>query len=175
MNPKTKIRRLLVTRQANAPAKGHLIVAGRAIPCALGRSGISRSKREGDGATPAGRFKLLGGFYRADRGLRPNPKLQAIQPRFGWCDGAQSRIYNRPIRLPSAEPHELLWRQDHLYDLVVVLNYNIAPVRRGRGSAIFFHLCNPDYSPTAGCVAIKRKHMRHLLPRLAKTCVMIVR
>lgn len=175
MNPKPKIRRLLVTRRANAPAKGHLIIAGRAIPCALGRSGISRSKREGDGATPAGRFKLLGGFYRADRLLRPNPKLQAIQPRFGWCDGAQSRTYNRPIHLPSAEPHELLWRQDQLYDLVVVLNYNIAPVRRGRGSAIFFHLCDQDYSPTAGCVAITRKHMRHLLPRLAKTCVMLVR
>lgn len=175
MNSKTKISRLLVTRRANAPDQGHLIVAGRAITCALGRSGITRFKREGDGATPAGRFKLLGGFYRPDRGLRLNPKLQAIQPRFGWCDGAQSRTYNRRVQLPSAEPHERFWRQDQLYDLVVVLDYNITPVRRGRGSAIFFHLCDQTYSPTAGCVAIKQKHMRHILPRLAKTCVMVVR
>ena len=175
VSPKSKIRRLLVTRQANATAKGHLIIGGRAIPCALGRSGITRFKREGDGASPAGRFKLLGGFYRADRGGRATPKLQAIQPRFGWCDGAQSRTYNRPVQLPSAEPHELLWRQDHLYDLVVVLNYNISPVRRGRGSAIFFHLCDEKFSPTAGCVAIKQKHMRQLLPRLGKDCVMIIR
>lgn len=170
-----KIETIRVTRQALEPAKGHLIVAGRAIPCALGRAGISRRKREGDGATPAGRLKLLGGYYRADQMPRPHPHLRATQQRHGWCDGAQSRTYNRPITLPSREPHEQLWRQDSLYHIVVVLNYNIAPLRRGRGSAIFFHLCDNKYSPTAGCVAIKLEQMRRLLPRLSRTCVMVIR
>lgn len=170
-----KLRRLLVTRSALEPTHGHLIIGGVAVPCALGRSSITRQKREGDGATPAGRFRILGGFFRADHVRRAHPALKAIRRADGWCDGANSRSYNQPIRLPSADPHEQMWRADHLYDYVLILDYNIFPVRRGRGSAIFFHLATQKYSPTAGCVAIKPQDMRRLLPRLAKNSVMVIR
>jgi L,D-peptidoglycan transpeptidase YkuD (ErfK/YbiS/YcfS/YnhG family) len=133
--------------------------------CALGRAGISRDKHEGDGATPAGSFVLRRVFYRPDREAKPQSFLpcQALTPEDGWCDDPADPAYNQPVRLAYRASAEALWRSDHVYDLIVVLGYNDAPVVKGRGSAIFLHLAQPDYAPTAGCVALARDDLLALL------------
>jgi L,D-peptidoglycan transpeptidase YkuD (ErfK/YbiS/YcfS/YnhG family) len=129
--------------------------AGR-YRCALGRGGLARDKREGDGATPLGSWPMRRLLYRADRLALPPTGLavQAISPDDGWCDDPAAPQYNRPIRFPLAARAERLWRDDGLYDLVVPLGYNDDPIRLGAGSAIFLHVARPDYGPTEGCVAL---------------------
>lgn len=155
---------------------GFVVAGGAAFPCALGRSGIRAGKREGDGGTPRACLPLRRVLYRADRLPRPRTllPLRAIRPRDAWCDDAGDRRYNRMIDRPPGEAEERLTRDDHLYDVIVELGWNDAPVRRGRGSAIFWHLARPGFSPTAGCVAVKGEVFAKLLPRLAKSCVMRV-
>ena len=138
------------------------------MPCALGRSGVTRSKREGDGATPLGRFRLLGGFYRPDGGPRPRVllPLRPIRRSDGWCDAPGHRLYNRPVRLPFPASHERLWRDDHLYDVVLDIAWNRGPIRPGRGSAIFLPLAKPGFKPTEGCVAVPPGRVRALLVRI---------
>jgi L,D-peptidoglycan transpeptidase YkuD (ErfK/YbiS/YcfS/YnhG family) len=129
--------------------------------CALGRGGINAQKREGDGATPVGSFAMRQLLYRPDRETRPRTALQAkpIQQNDGWCDAPRDRAYNRPVHLPYPASAETLWRDDHLYDLLVVLGYNDDPVVPGQGSAIFLHLARLDYGPTEGCVALSHADM----------------
>jgi len=157
--------------------RGVLAAPGLAVPCALGRAAIGRHKREGDGATPAGCHHPVEVFYRRDRLPRPAARLPAtaIAPDLGWCDDPRDRRYNRPVRLPFRSSHERLWRDDALYDLVVVLDYNLARPIPGRGSAIFLHLAAPDLAPTAGCVAIGRDALWRLVARLAPETVIEVR
>ena len=171
------VRRLVVTAAPGRPGVGRLQAGGLTIPCALGRNGVTRFKREGDGKTPAGRFLLLDGYWRPDRLRRPGAalSLRPIKAHMGWCDDPGDANYNRPIRLPARARHEELMRSDALYDLVIVLGHNQRPRKRGLGSAIFFHLTRGEDDPTAGCVAISRAQMRRLLPRLAHECVMIIR
>jgi L,D-peptidoglycan transpeptidase YkuD (ErfK/YbiS/YcfS/YnhG family) len=135
---------------------------------ALGRSGIRASKREGDGATPLGRFRVREVLYRADRGRRPRTRLpvRAIEAQDGWCEDPHDRNYNRPVRLPYTASTESMKREDHLYDLVVVLGYNDHPRVKGRGSAIFMHLARPGYRPTEGCVALARCDLERVLALL---------
>jgi L,D-peptidoglycan transpeptidase YkuD (ErfK/YbiS/YcfS/YnhG family) len=158
-------------------ARGWLIAGPLRIPCALGPAGIVRVKREGDGGTPAGRFALLWGFFRPDR---PRPAaggiaLKPLRRDQGWCEDPASRNYNRPVRAPSRDATDRMWRADALYDLVFVLDQNFSKRAKGRGSAIFFHIARPDLSPTAGCVAIAAADMRRLAPRLAKRAVMTIK
>ncbi len=131
---------------------------GRPLRCATGRAGISASKREGDGATPAGNFAMRFLLYRPDRGAAPRTGLpvRPIATDDGWCDAPADPAYNRLIQLPYPAGAEALWRADALYDLVVPLGYNDLPVVPGLGSAIFLHLATPDFAPTAGCVALAR-------------------
>jgi L,D-peptidoglycan transpeptidase YkuD (ErfK/YbiS/YcfS/YnhG family) len=148
--------------------RGRIVAGSLTIPCALGRGGTTHAKREGDGGTPVGRFRLLGCFYRSDRGLRPQAGLPVatIRPDDGWCDDPADRRYNRPVRLPYPARHERLWREDHVYDVVVDIAWNRGPVVRGRGSAIFLHLARPDLAPTEGCVAVPRHMAGRLLQRI---------
>lgn len=137
-------------------------------PCALGRSGIRAVKREGDGASPRGSYAVLRIFYRPDK-FRRSPvavPAAALTACAGWCDAAADRNYNRRVRLPYAASAERMWRDDDLYDAVLVLDYNIRPRIRGAGSAIFLHIARAGYLPTEGCVAISKHDMRLLLPRL---------
>ena len=153
-------------------------MAGTVFPCALGRSGISALKREGDGATPLGPMRPLAGYYRLDGPLvrRAGIQLMPIDPALGWCDTPGDRNYNRPVRLPYGAGHETMWRDDALYDLCIVLDWNVRPRRRGRGSAIFLHLAKPGHQPTEGCVAVSRTVMLRLLPLLgAETRVVVLR
>jgi L,D-peptidoglycan transpeptidase YkuD (ErfK/YbiS/YcfS/YnhG family) len=146
-------------------ADGWLDWPGGRVPCALGRGGVTRDKREGDGATPAGIFPLRALRYRADRVGHPATGLERIpiQPADGWCDDPDDPAYNRPVRLPFPAHHERMHRPDGLYDLVVPLGYNDDPVVPGRGSAIFLHVCRPDRGPTEGCIAIARDDLLALL------------
>lgn len=158
------------------PRRGILTGAGLALPCALGRTGLTRFKREGDGATPVGRLSFLAGYRRADRGLPvPAPvSLEPIRPDLGWCDDPSDGRYNRPVRLPFAPSHERMFRDDGLYDIVLVLDWNVRRRRLGQGSAIFFHCAREGLEPTAGCVALRPADMRRLLPRLKRRTVMII-
>jgi len=155
------------------------------IPCRIGRSGIVHDKREGDGATPAGTWRIGGGFFRADRLTRPHVAMgiRPLRRDDGWCDDADNFQYNRWVRLPFAGGHETMWMDAPSYDIVLVLDHNQTPRVRGRGSAIFFHLTKTDTArnsqgnntSTAGCIAISRADMRRLLPRLAHDCRMVIR
>ncbi|MDP4025468.1 L,D-transpeptidase family protein [Methylobacterium sp. NEAU 140] len=150
--------------------RGHLLVGPSVIPCALGAGGIVGRKREGDGGSPRGRFRLRGGAYRPDHlPIRPRTALplRATRRDDGWCDDARDRRYNRPVRLPvPGLGAEAMWRADGLYDVVLDIDYNRAPIRRGHGSAIFLHVARPGYRPTEGCVALARADLIRLLRRL---------
>jgi L,D-peptidoglycan transpeptidase YkuD (ErfK/YbiS/YcfS/YnhG family) len=150
-------------------ADGLLDLGDRAARCALGRGGVAPAdiKREADGRTPAGVWPIRRLLYRPDRGPAPSTRLPraAIGPADGWCDDPADAAYNRPVRLPYPASAEALWREDALYDLVVVLGHNDAPVIPGAGSAIFLHVAAPGYAPTEGCVALARADLEILLGR----------
>jgi L,D-peptidoglycan transpeptidase YkuD (ErfK/YbiS/YcfS/YnhG family) len=135
------------------------------MDCALGRAGITGDKREGDHATPRGLLVMREAFYRADRLARPLIRLpiRPLEPHDGWCDDPLDRCYNRPVRHPYPASAERLWREDHLYDLIVVLGHNDQPPVPGRGSAIFLHVARPDFGPTEGCVALQLEDLLALL------------
>ena len=137
-------------------ADGHLTWNGGKLACALGRSGRRRDKVEGDGATPVGCFALKTVYYRADRLAVQATRLPliAIEPQMGWCDDPSHADYNRPVRLPHPASCETLWRDDGVYDVVVVLGHNDDPPVPGLGSAIFLHVARPGFEPTEGCVAL---------------------
>jgi L,D-peptidoglycan transpeptidase YkuD (ErfK/YbiS/YcfS/YnhG family) len=165
---RTTLDLIRVQRSPLDHRRGRLVAGNLVLPCALGRSGTTRRKREGDGASPVGRFALLQAFYRADHGPRPRTKLplRRIRPSDGWCDDAHDRRYNRLVRRPCASSHEEMWRADHLYDVVIDVAWNRGPIIRGRGSAIFLHLARPGFEPTAGCVAVDRRVVQRLLERI---------
>lgn len=150
---------------------GLLHADGQAIPCSIGRGGLiaAADKKEGDGATPIGRWPIRGVLLRPDR-VPPPTGLQLpwrwIRPEDGWSDGIDDPAYNRPVRHPHDFSAERLWREDGLYDVIVVLGHNDAPVVPGAGSAIFWH-CWRDAATTEGCVAIASEDMIALLPKLA--------
>lgn len=145
--------------------RGKLECEGRVFDICLGRSGIRAQKREGDGATPTGSFALQRLFWRADRLDRPKTRLPAspILAHMGWCDDPADFRYNRPVNLPWPASAECLWRKDHLYDLILVISHNQNPVVPGAGSAVFVHLQRDDQGPTAGCIALQRADLLHLL------------
>lgn len=168
-----------IIRVASRPGNrslGLLQAAGRVIPCALGRSGIGIKRGEGDGITPRGRFLLLAAMIRMDKCplRRGRVEYQQIAPDDGWCDAPQDRNYNRPVHLPYAASHEKLWRDDHLYDVAMVMDHNVTRHMSVGGSAIFFHLASDDYRATEGCVAIARRDMLWLLPQIGPQTVMVI-
>lgn len=155
-----------VLAEPRRPSRGVLRHGSLLVPCALGRGGVRADKREGDGATPLGTFRLRRLWYRADRLEAPAPDgldVRAIRPEDGWCDDPASADYNRPVVLPHPARHERLWRDDALYDLIVELGCNDDPVVPGAGSAIFLHVARSGYRPTEGCVAIARPDLLRLL------------
>jgi L,D-peptidoglycan transpeptidase YkuD (ErfK/YbiS/YcfS/YnhG family) len=140
------------------------------LRCALGPAGIVHLKREGDRATPAGDFALLWAYYRPDRKppQRGGLAMQPMRKDQGWCEDPVNRNYNRPVRVTNEAGVDHMWRADGLYDVTIVLDYNLTLRRKGAGSAIFFHHARPGLTPTLGCVAIRPSDMRKLLPRLSR-------
>lgn len=154
----------VLTRNARATS-GLLKVGELRFPCSIGRSGKSYLKREGDGASPRGSWQFRRLFYRADRLLPPRTGLtpRVMREHDGWCETVGDRNYNRLVRIPYATSHETMQRQDHLYDIVVELSHNERPRVQGHGSAVFFHLRQPDGGPTAGCIAVSARDMHRIL------------
>lgn len=148
----------------------------KSIPCILGKNGITRFKRESDISTPAGEWRLLFGYYRTDRVKLPPTALpmMPIASDDGWCDEPGNPNYNCPVKLPFNGRHEKLHREDRLYDVCIVLDYNITPQIQGRGSAIFFHLTSGDCRPTAGCIAIDPCDMLKILPQISNRTVLSI-
>jgi len=161
----------LVVRTIVAGARRGVLDMGPVkIPCAIGRGGIKVLKREGDGATPRGEWRMVGVYYRADRIRRPRTGLpvRALRPTDGWCDAAGDRNYNRFVRHPYPASAEHLWREDGLYDVIVVLDHNQRPRVRGHGSAVFLHCASEGFAPTAGCVAVRRAELVRVLGRMGQ-------
>lgn len=170
--PKARLARpvatVVVRPRPGRPSQGLAAFAGTVLPCALGRSGIRSLKREGDGATPRATLPLVSALWRADRLGRPRTALalRAIRSADGWCDAPADGRYNRPVPLPCPVSHEELARDDGLYDVLVVLDFNLRPRRAFGGSAIFLHCARPGLVATAGCVAFPRPVLLRLLARL---------
>jgi L,D-peptidoglycan transpeptidase YkuD (ErfK/YbiS/YcfS/YnhG family) len=151
----------------------------RTFECAIGRGGLidATGKHEGDGATPIGRWPLRRVLYRPDRGAAPETALPvaAITRHDGWCDDPDSRLYNTQVTLPCAARHETLWRDDALYDRIVVLGHNDDPPVPGAGSAIFLHCAKPGYPPTAGCVALAPADLDRILTAVGPGDALVIR
>lgn len=171
------LRLITVRARPGHPTQGIMAAGPARFACALGRGGISSNKREGDGATPLARMRILSGYVRrtTNTATRSRLALSPISAELGWCEVPDDRNYNRPVRLPYAASHENMLREDTLYDYCLVLDWNISPRRRGRGSAIFFHLARPGLTPTQGCVAVTMAVMKRLLPHLSPRTVLEVR
>lgn len=155
------------TRPGNR-TRGVLLAGPLAVPVVLGRSGIRANKREGDGGTPRGQFRLVRLWWRPDRSPRPCSLLpiRRITRHLAWCEDTTDRRYNRPFTRSASEPGDRLWRDDRLYDFIIELDHNTRPRIAGRGSAVFVHVARPNRSPTAGCVALRADTLHRLLVRV---------
>ena len=155
----------------------HLFVEGRQIQCAIGLNGLTEGKKEGDLSTPIGIFHFDKIFYRADR--LGNKKFildsSKISKNDGWCDDQKSDLYNQHIQFPFQESAEHLYRDDDIYDIVCVLNYNTSPIIPGRGSAIFLHIAKPGFLGTEGCVAIEKKELIKIAPNLTADSTIVIK
>lgn len=152
-------------------AQRRVYTGGKAYNCAIGRSGgrPSAQKTEGDGATPIGRWPIKRVFFRPDRTAPPQTTLPLVplRPHDGWCDAPFDALYNRPVSLPYPASHERLWREDHVYDVIVELGHNDDPVVPERGSAVFIHIAKPDFTPTEGCIALNRDDLLDILSNMS--------
>ena len=160
-----------------AIGRGELGWGDRRVACTLGRGGTRLDKREGDGATPIGRFAFRRLLWRPDRFVaapRTGLPTQALSPDDGWCDWPEDPHYNQPVRLPYPARHERLWRDDALYDLIVILGHNDTPVVPHAGSAVFMHLARADGGPTDGCIGLARADLLDLLTMLDPDCAVVV-
>ncbi|MGO8737950.1 L,D-transpeptidase family protein [Rhodoblastus sp.] len=136
--------------------------------CAVGRNGIGVKRAEGDSVTPVGRYNIVSWRARFDRSRGSHIGCHRISTSSGWCDDPASPAYNRLVQLPHRFSAEALWRDDGLYDLIGVVDFNFRPRVRNRGSAIFLHIAHDDYAPTAGCVAISRSQLCKLKSVLSR-------
>jgi L,D-peptidoglycan transpeptidase YkuD (ErfK/YbiS/YcfS/YnhG family) len=138
--------------------------------CALGKAGIGKKKKEGDNITPKGLYKIVKIYYRKDRIKKVSSefKLIKITKNIGWCDDPNSEKYNQIINLPTKYSYEKLYRKDNVYDLILVLNYNMDPVIKKKGSAIFIHVAKKNYQSTQGCIALKKNNLIKLISKINK-------
>lgn len=167
---------LLVRRLSDGATTGVLQAGPLRLPCAIGRGGIKVRKSEGDGVTPYGRLRLLKVLYNPVYQRRPMTALPLarIRAEDGWCDAPSDNNYNRFVRHPYPASAERLWRDDGVYDVVGVLDYNVVPRKRGAGSAIFLHVARPGFMPTAGCIALRKHDLLRVLAMLGKRPAFIV-
>ena len=138
------------------------------VKCSVGKRGIGVKKREGDQITPKGKFKIKYILYRKDRvpNLKTKLKKMVINKNMGWCDDPKSEFYNKLIKLPFKYNFERLYRSDNIYDIILVLNFNLNPVQKNKGSAIFIHIAKRNYKSTAGCIAINKKNLKKIVKKI---------
>ena len=149
---------------------GYLKYKNFKFRCALGKAGIKEKKLEGDNITPRGTYRIIKVFYRSDRIKNLTTRITKIKIKknMGWCDDFKSKDYNKLIKIPFKYSYEKLFRTDHIYDLVILINYNYKPIIRNKGSAIFIHIAKKNYQKTAGCIALKKKHLLKILSNIKK-------
>jgi L,D-peptidoglycan transpeptidase YkuD (ErfK/YbiS/YcfS/YnhG family) len=149
---------------------GYLKYKNLKFRCALGKAGVKKKMMEGDNITPKGIFKIIKIYYRSDKikKIKTLIKTIKIKKNMGWCDDPNSHFYNKLINLPTKYSHEKLYRDDNLYDLIVVLSYNTNPIIKNKGSAIFMHIAKNSYEKTKGCIAIKKKHLIKIIREIKK-------
>jgi L,D-peptidoglycan transpeptidase YkuD (ErfK/YbiS/YcfS/YnhG family) len=157
---------LIVQADSAETSRGWATLGALRWRCTVGEGGIREDKVEGDAATPAGEYPLRRIYFRNDRLVLPKVRLPArpIAEHDGWCDDPQSPTYNRLVHVPNDWSAEKMWREDGLYDLVVVVGYNDDPPEGEWGSAIFLHVAREDYAPTRGCVAFSQPDLLELVP-----------
>ena len=150
--------------------KKYLIFKNYKAKCSIGKRGIGYKKKEGDLITPKGRYRIKYILYRKDRIKRIQTKIKKIiiKKNVGWCDDSNSKSYNKLIKLPSTFSYEKLYRSDNVYDIILVLNFNMKPIIKHKGSAIFIHVSKSNYKKTEGCVALKKTHLLKILKELKK-------
>ena len=146
------------------------------LRCAIGKRGITYDKKEGDKKTPRGVFKFKSIFYRKDRinNLKTLIKKKIIEKNMGWCDDSSSKYYNKQIKFPFKKKAERIWLKNRMYDVLLVIDYNLKPVIKDKGSAIFLHIARKNYSPTKGCIAISKKDILFLIRKINKKTKLII-
>ena len=156
--------------------KNYLIYNKLKIKCAIGKKGIGYKKKEGDLITPIGKFNIKYILYRKDRvKVFTKLKKKIIKKNMGWCDDPKSNHYNKLVKLPFNYKHEKLFIKENIYDIILVLNYNMNPIKKNKGSAIFIHVAKKKFSPTKGCVAIKKNELKKLLENIShKSIIKII-
>jgi L,D-peptidoglycan transpeptidase YkuD (ErfK/YbiS/YcfS/YnhG family) len=149
---------------------GYLKYKNLKFRCALGKAGVKKKEKEGDNITPRGIFEITKILYRPDKIKKIKAFIRTIKIKknMGWCDDSKSDYYNQQIKLPNKFGHERLYRNDNLYDIILVLNYNTNPIIKKKGSAIFIHVSKNSYEKTKGCIALKKKHLLKLIPLIKK-------
>jgi L,D-peptidoglycan transpeptidase YkuD (ErfK/YbiS/YcfS/YnhG family) len=168
---------IVIRRAPGNPRQGRVALAHGVARAALGRGGVAALKREGDGTTPLGHLPVRAVLYRADRVTRPRTPfpLRAIRSDDAWSEDPGDRGYNRLVKASPRPGIDRLRRDDHLYDVILVLGFNDRPRVRGRGSAIFVHLARQGYAPTAGCIGLAPRDLRALLRELRRGASIVVR
>ena len=138
--------------------------------CAVGKRGIISKKVEGDKCTPRGRFKFKYIFYRKERikKIRSQLKIIPIKKNYGWCDDTKSKSYNKFVKFPFKGSAERFYIKENVYDIIVVIDYNVSPIKKKKGSAIFLHVAKKNYEPTLGCIALSKKDLKRLLSMISK-------
>ena len=155
---------------------GHLKYKNLKFKCSLGKAGIGEKMKEGDKITPKGTYEIVAIYYRSDRikKISSKFKLIKIKKNMGWCDDPKSKKYNQLIKLPNIYRHEKLHRTDNIYDLIIALNYNMKPIIKNKGSAIFIHIANKNYKSTAGCIGLKKTHLINLVKKIKKNTKVLI-
>ena len=157
--------------------KHFLIYKGYKLKCSIGKSGLANFKKEGDFSTPKGLFKLGLLYYRKDRIglLKCKIKKRIIKKSMGWCDDVKSKKYNKEITFPFKYNAEKLYLKKNIYDIFINIRYNSNPIVKGKGSAIFLHLCNKKYKSTRGCLALVKKDFLKILPLINKKTKILIK
>jgi L,D-peptidoglycan transpeptidase YkuD (ErfK/YbiS/YcfS/YnhG family) len=157
--------------------KNLIFYKGYKIKCSIGKSGVKKTKKEGDLSTPQGVFSLGYVYYRKDRNFltKSSLKKKIIKKNMGWCNDIKSEKYNKQILFPFKYSAEKLYRKDASYDIFIEIKYNYSPVIKGNGSAIFMHIAKKNYKPTEGCIALSKKDLIKILPLIKKNTKISIR
>tara|TARA_X000001036_G_C20277182_1_gene642843 strand:- start:114 stop:614 length:501 start_codon:yes stop_codon:yes gene_type:complete len=150
--------------------KKYLTYKNYKVKCSVGKRGIGHKVREGDFITPKGSFKIKYILYRKDRIKKIQSRIKKIiiKKNMGWCDNPGSKDYNKLVKLYSNNSCEKLFKKENIYDIILVLNYNMNPIIKNKGSAIFIHIAKKNYKKTEGCIAIKKVHLLKIIKELSR-------
>ena len=156
--------------------KNYLYFYNYKIKCSIGKNGLTSMKREGDQRTPRGKFKFILLLYRKDRVSYFHSKIKKkiIKKNMGWCDDPKSNNYNKLIKSPFRFSAEKLYLKKNIYDLILVLDFNRKPIKKGLGSAIFLHISDKNFKATKGCVAVKKRDFLKILKKITKKTNLII-